>query len=316
MIAAFRGRLAALAGAAILSGAAGAQEPPPAPSPFSFEASLGHESLSSPVVRIDPASALILVDGTTRLRGAYGRLAGSLFGDLSLGGDLTANASARLDTKWSPRARDLDFTMANIDAAIRRPFAGASLGLGPTLSHVRVAGSRFRDGAGLRVDLAASDGADGHWAVLADGGLHRHGPGYEELDARVAGISVHRRIVRPFEGVAAVDVEAGLSRTANRYGFEDLSSRGSFARIAFESKLAGFDVVLALSGQQSRFDAGAFEDMAARRDRFVLVEIGVSHDLGKDTTIRADFTWGRNSANLAIYENRMRAFSVTLLSAY
>lgn len=317
MIAAHRGRFAALAGAlACWCGEAAGEEPPAAPSPLSVEASLGYESLSSPVVRIDPDSALILVEGTSRLRGTYGRLAGNAFKELPLGGEAMVVATARLDAKWAPRAPDLDFTIAQVDATLRHPFAGASLGIGPAAGHVRVAGDRFRDGLGLRADVAMPDGADGHWVVVADGGRHRHGPGYEELDARVASVSVHRRIATPFTGITAVDIEAGVSRTANRYGYQDLSSRGRYARIAFESKVSGFDVAFALSGQGARFDAGLADDMPARRERFTLVEIGVSRELAKDTTLRADFTWGRNRANLAIYDNRLRALSVTLLAAY
>lgn len=317
MIAALRGRAAALAGAlACWSGVATGEEPPTAPPPLGFEASLGYESLSSPVVRIDPDSALILVEGTSRLRGSYGRLAVNAFKELPLGGEAMLVATARLDAKRAPRAPDLDFTIAQVDATLRHAFAGTSLGIGPTAGHVRVAGARFRDGVGVRADVAKPDGADGHWVVVADGGRHRHGSGYEDLDARVASASVHRRIATPFAGVSALDLEAGISRTANRHGYQDLSSRGRYARIAVESTVSGFDVAVALSGQSVRFDAGLADDVPARRERFTLVEIGASREFARDTTLRADFTVGRNRANLAIYDNRLRAFSVTLLAAY
>jgi hypothetical protein len=138
----------------------------------------------------------------------------------------------------------------------------------------------------------------------------------EDLDARVASASVHRRIAKPLPGLAAVDIEAGVSRTANRHGYDDLSSRGAYARLGLESNLAGFDASFALSGQWARFDASLLEEMPARRDRFTLVEIGVAREFSKDLAVRADFTWGRNVANVAIYDNRIRALSLTLVAAF
>jgi hypothetical protein len=199
---------------------------------------MGYESLSSPVVRIDPDSALILIDGTSRLRGSYGRLAANAFKALPLGGGTLVALTASLDLKWAPRARDLDFTIAQVDATLRHPFGWASLGGGPTASHLRVAGARFRDGLGLRADAALPDGADGHWVLVADGGRQHHGPGYEDLDARVASVSLHRRIATPVPAFTALDMESGLSRTANRHRFDDLANRGRHVRVGWNQHSA------------------------------------------------------------------------------
>jgi hypothetical protein len=179
-----------------------------------------------------------------------------------------------------------------------------------------VAGARFRDGLGLRADVALPDGADGHWVLVADGGRHRHGPGYEDLDARVASVSVHRRIANPLAALTAMDIEAGFSRTVNHQGFDDLSSRGRYTRLALESTFAGFDLSLAWSTQHSRFNASFSDAVPARRERFTMIEWGVSRELTKDTTLRVDVLSGRSKANLAIYDNRLRALNLTLLTAY
>jgi hypothetical protein len=46
------------------------------------------------------------------------------------------------------------------------------------------------------------------------------------------------------------------------------------------------------------------------------MELGVSREITRDTTVRADLVTGRNRANLAAYDNRLRSFSLALLTAF
>jgi hypothetical protein len=281
------------------------------PSPYSIEASIGREYHSSPLLRIDPNGPLILIDGITNLSGTYGRLAASGLKDWGVGAETTLAVSAHAEWKRVPDAPDLDFGHVNIDAMIRHPFAGASLGVGPSAGRIWVARDRFRDWAGVRADVAKGLGDDGHWTVIADFAKQRHAEAYADLDARATSVMLQRHFADVSPAVKGVDFEAGYGNSRNANGFEDLSNRGLFARLGFELRAVGLEWSFGLMAQQVRYREPTFEGDPARRDRFYNLEVGVTKELNDGSSVQVVFTWGRNISNFDIYDNRYREMSVT-----
>jgi hypothetical protein len=87
---------------------------------FNASLSSGYEKITSPLVRIDLDSPLILVEGRSKLAGNYFLLNLSGVKDWELPYSMTIDISANAYVKQAPKAEDLNFSTTSIDATWRK----------------------------------------------------------------------------------------------------------------------------------------------------------------------------------------------------
>ena len=292
--------------------AAGVPAAPPATGTLSVELGAGSERLSSPLIRLSPDGTLVFVDGLTRIDGSFRRVVVSGVRDVPLGDSTRMTVGGRLDEKSSPDAPDLGFRFASLDAIVRRPAGGGTLGIGPSLQRIWVAGRHFRDVAALHVDWTRVEPERGYTAWVAELGTNRHRGVHADLDGNVLAVSTHRKSKQPFPWLDGLDFDAGVRREVNANGFADLASRSAWARVSADRRFAGATWSVGAMLQRAWFDAALFDDTPARRDRYRLLDAAVEIELAPRRTLRVEAIDARNSSTLALYENRYRLVGVTL----
>lgn len=275
------------------------------------EISLGHESLSSPLFRFSETGALLRLPGLRTLSGSYVRIGtGGMLALPADGGQWTL--AGRADWKRAPAARDLDFGNLSGDLTWRQAFAGGQAGIGLGRQHLSVAGSRFRVADGIQADWTRPTAGEGHWALLSALSRQRH-PQDPDLDGTVASLSAQRHQPQPVPGLDALDLELAAARERNRHGYGDLSSRNLFLRLSVDRHWAGIEWSAGVAMHRASFDAALQPSLPVRRDRAAMLEFSASRDLGDGTSLRVEFQEARNRSNVALYENRYRNASVTLV---
>jgi hypothetical protein len=288
------------------------------PWPFQagFQAALGYEHTSSPLIRVSDDGTLIFIEGLSRLAGAYGQTAVNGMGEWAGPGDSRLALTARIDWKHSPEAPDLDFGQFLADAAWHWPLSAGTLGIGPSWQRLWVAGDHFRDVVGLRADWTRAGPDGSHWIWLLEAGRNRHADFYRDLDSLALSLSLHRHLAATADFAANLDLEAGLALERNRHGFDDLSSRSAFLRLGIDRDWQGMNWSLGIMAQLARFDAALSEAVPARRDRYLSLELGLGKELADGLALQIGATAARNDANSPLYENRYRQLSLTLAKAW
>lgn len=77
---------------------------------FSANVSTGYETITSPLVRIDIDSPLILVEDHIKLAGHYNQVNINGIKDWQLGSDTSIDFTASAYVKQAPKAEDLNFS--------------------------------------------------------------------------------------------------------------------------------------------------------------------------------------------------------------
>lgn len=293
--------------------------PPPAPGgQISVEAGLGHEQHSSPLMRVSPDGTQLFVAGLNRLASDYGQLALSGVRDWPVGDEARLAVSGHALWKRSPTAPDLAFGTLSGNLAWRWPRLGGSLGIGPDIQKVDVAGAPFRRAGSLHGDLTWADadgnasGGGGFTVLMADVARNRHAPEFADFDSRTTIVSAHRHVGAGLPLVDALDLELGSWRERNAQGFADLSSRGEYARVSADVRRGAWTASVGYARHRVRFDAALLDTQPARRDRIGTVELALQWAWSAEATLSLELTQARNRANLDLYENRFRQAGVTL----
>lgn len=321
--------LCLLAGLFLLAGAAHAADPvpelatspgPPGPpsasAAGSLDIGLGWEQLSSPVVRLSQDSTLVRIEGLNHLSGAFARVAGGAMRDWPLGDELRLAVSGRVDWKFSPRAHDLRFGFVNLDAMLRWPIAGWTIGAGPAWQSIQVAGQRFREAGSLHLDATRVEAGGSYLAVVMEAGRTRHRGDYSDLDSRVVALSIHRKLKSPGLGLDGLDLDAGVRRETNAHGYTDLASRSAYLRVSADRRWARVTWSVGAMAQLAVFDDALLETLAARRDRYLMLDAAAEVPLGPGRTARLEIASAHNAANLPMFENRYRQVMATLSLAW
>lgn len=303
------------AGALLLCYAALSNAQAPSP-PATLEASVGHESISSPLVRVSPNGPLLRVEGLFKLSGNFARVAASGAHDWSVAGDGHFVLSGRADWKESPSAPDLGFGFVMADGVLTWPAGGWTMGAGPTVRRLWVAGDFFRDSAGLQANVLKPKPDGGYLGAFGDFAVNRHGEENRDLNNRAGSVSSQWRVIRPGAGIDALDLQAGLGRELNTEGLADLSSRSAFWRLSLEHKIAGLEWSIGAMAVYSRFDAPLMDELPVRRDAFRTLEFGVARRFGKQFAVHLELQSGRNKSNIPLYENRTQLGAVGLSLTY
>lgn len=293
-----------------LAEVAGPVAGPPTTTNFAAEFGIGHESQTSPLVRISPEGVLIRLDGFDRLAGTHYQGGVSGFTDWALGAESRLALGGDIRYKRAPGVQALDFAMASVNPMLRTSFAGGYFGIGPNLQRIEVAGERFRSVRGWHADWATGDLAGNHWLLFLDRGTNRHWDDLVDLDSTATLFMVKRRQVEPLPGIDAIDLEIAVGRERNDRGFAELANRNAFFRVSLDRKQWGIGWSAGMSWQSAVFDDTPLPGLPARRDRATTVEFGAAYEVAAGQTLKFEAIAATNRANLALYENRYRQISL------
>jgi len=269
-----------------------------------LDISLGHESSSSPLVRVSDSGALVAVPGLSRLAGTVGRASVNASAEGVLTGDLRWTATGVVDARPSRDAPGLGFQLGLADGALRWPLAGGTLGLGPSVLALSVGGRAFRQTAAMHLDWmrAPTEGLVQVWRI--DLARHRHAADFSDLDAEVVAPSCNWQWAEPGLGLSKLDLGWGLRSERNRQGLPELSNRGAHLLGELGWDALGTAWSLNLMLQRTVFAAAVSPDLPARRDTLVAVDLSAQWRLAEHLDLRASVGTARNRARPWLYENR------------
>lgn len=291
----------ALLGWALLMGSvaapAAATSPPTTPSGddalrIEAEWGVGHESSSSPLLRLSPDGALVAVDGLTRLSGRVTRASANASGDWPLAGPLRLGLG---------------------DVALRAPLAGGMVGVGASRLALSVAGHSFRRADAVHVDWSGALAPSQQLSLRVEASRYRHAADVSDLDAEVGSASGTWRWTPGHPALDSLELGWGLRRERNRRGLPELSNRSAYGSVALGwAGLLGAQWTATVMLQRARFDSGLFDGDPARRDRFVSLDLSAEWALTDAAQLIAGVGYARNRARPVIYDNRHRQSSLAL----
>lgn len=312
----------ALLGWALLMGSvaapAAATSPPTTPSGddalrIEAEWGVGHESSSSPLLRLSPDGALVAVDGLTRLSGRVTRASANASGDWPLAGPLRLGLTGVAERREAGRASALGFGLGLGDVALRAPLAGGMVGVGASRLALSVAGHSFRRADAVHVDWSGALAPSQQLSMRVEASRYRHAADVSDLDAEVGSASGTWRWTPGHPALDSLELGWGLRRERNRRGLPELSNRSAYGSVALGwAGLLGAQWTATVMLQRARFDSGLFDGDPARRDRFVSLDLSAEWALTDAAQLIAGVGYARNRARPVIYDNRHRQSSLAL----
>ncbi len=283
---------------------------------FNASVSSGYEKITSPLVRIDLDSPLILVEGRTKLAGHYYQLNLSGVKSWDFSGDTGLDLSANVYAKNAPKAEDLNFGSLSTDATWRKKFGNLNFAIGPSLQRILVANKTFRDSAALQSDLTyiAEGGSFSNMYVAASKSYHVNE--YDFLNSKTFTASFTQHFKNIGLGFSALDLQLNASREKNIQDFDDLSNHAYYGRVSIDREMLGLTWSVGVSIIKSHFDSPFFDGFEKRRDRYVSYEFGVERKISDKMHVNLDFNQGENRSNLALFESDYRAANISLSYNY
>lgn len=158
---------------------------------------LGHQSSSSPLLRIDEECALVRIPGLARQSGTLRRLSASASADAAVAGPFHLLLSGVVDDTRSGESPGLAVGLALADVALRWPAVGGMVGVGATSSSLRVAGDAFRRSSAVHLGWNVAPRPDEVRSWRLELARRRHAVAVSDLDAEVRAASAYWR--RPLE---------------------------------------------------------------------------------------------------------------------
>lgn len=283
---------------------------------LSANISTGHEKITSPLVRIDIDSPLILVEGRTKLAGQYHQLSLNGVKSWEMNQATGVDLSANVYIKQAPNAPDLNFSTLSFDASLRNNFAHVNVGIGPSVQRIWVANQRFRDSVSLQSDFTF---------VKADGGFTNiyfalskslYIDAFQYLDSKTMTASFTHHIQDVGLGFSALDLQFNASREKNTQHEDDLSNHAYYGRVSIDREMLGLTWSLGASITKSYFDAPFFDGFEKRRDSYVGYEFGVERKLTEHIHANLDFNKAKNNSNLALFESDYHSVNLSLNLMY
>jgi hypothetical protein len=277
------------------------------------EISFGREHYSSPLVRFANEGPLIRIEGRNILAGNYHRVAASGSQGFSLGNNLSLQLNGAFEDKNFLVAKDLNFRLYNLDSQFRWQLQdNNSLGFGPGVQRIEVAGKPFRQRHSLQTDWTHIDPDRGYTTLVIDYGRNRHAEEFKDLDSTSGLALVRHQFLKPVSFLNEIAVEAGIGKESNLNHLDDLSSRQQYARISSEWGTGPLKLAGGLMIQKARFKAASLDELPVRQDVFSSIDLSCEYTLSKDVFLRADTSRGNNRANSALFESRFNTHSLSL----
>ena len=278
--------------------------------------STGYEQVSSPLVRIDVDSPLMLVEGRTKLAGRYYQFSLSGVKDWDIENASSLSLSASSSIKISPSAKDLNYGLVSIDGAWRKQLGSVSIGIGPSVQRVWIVNERFRDSVTMQTDITYVQPNGSFTDIYMDVSKSFFVEDYDFSNSKSTTLSFTHHINALGLGFSALDLQLSATREKNTQDFEDLSSRSFYARASIDRNMLGLTWSMGASLTKSNFDAPFFEGFPKRNDLYVSYEFGLEREFSDKMHMSLDFTKAQNRSNLVLYESDYRLLSLSLNYVY
>lgn len=236
--------------------------------------------------------------------GSYGRVVSEGF-SLQLG--------AGFDDKVSNDAPDLDFRMLSLDPMVRIDISGGSVGLGPGLQKIDIAGRSFRERYSAHIDWTSVANGAGYQSYVVEYGVNQHSAEFRDLDGASITALMRQQFISPFSGIDEISFEGGGGRESNFRGNPGLSNVYVYTRLATVWQMFACKWSASWMHQQSKYDAAMMEGGAARREAFDYLDLAVAFSLTESSELRIEFSRSRNRSNSAMFENRFRGSSISMV---
>lgn len=283
---------------------------------FNADLSTGYEKISSPLVRIDLDSPLILVEGRTKLAGQYYAINLNGMKEWALSNETSLDLSISSYVKQAPKAEGLNFSNLSLDTNWRKNFNHFHFGLGPSVQRVWVANQTFRDNLVLQSDMTyvSTDGGftNAYFALAKSLYVDE----FDYLNSKTITASLTHHIKQIGLGFSALDLQLNASREKNTQDFDDLSNHAYYGRVSIDREMLGLTWSLGASITKSYFDAPFFDGFEKRRDSFVGYEFGVERKLTEHIHANLDFNKAKNKSNLALFESEYHSVNLSLNLMY
>jgi hypothetical protein len=260
--------------------------------------STGHEKITSPLVRIDIDSPLILVEGRTKLAGQYQQLSLNGVKSWEINPAAGVDVSGNVYVKQAPNAPDLNFSTMSLDASLRNNFAHVNVGIGPSVQRIWVANQRFRDSISLQSDFTFVTPQGGFTNIYVALSNSLFVDAFQYLDSKAITVSFTHHIPDVGLGFSALDLQFNASREKNTQD-EDRD-------------MLGLTWSLGASITKSYFDAPFFDGFETRQDRYVGYEFGVERKITDHLHANLDFYQAKNTSNLALFESQYHSVNLSL----
>lgn len=276
----------------------------------------GYEKITSPLVRIDIDSPLILVEGRTKLAGQYYLLNFNGVKDWNINKENSVDFSTSAYIKEAPKAVDLNFSTLSFDTNLRKNFNHFHFGFGPSIQRVWVANRTFRDNFLLQSDLTNTT-LDGGFTNFYFGiAKSMYVNEFSFFDSKTVTASFTHHINDVGFGFSALDLQLNASREKNTQDFDDLSNRAYYGRISIDREMFGLTWSGGASITKSFFDAPFFDGFDKRRDSYVSYEFGLERKLSDNVNLNFDLNKAKNSSNLALFESDYHSVNLSLNFSY
>lgn len=286
------------------------------PARVELEVGLGHESSSSPLVRVSEDGALVVVPGLARLSGHVQRAAVQASALWPVASQWDVAVMGLADLRRSHQAPGLGLDLGLVDASLRRSQDGITLGFGPSFTAIAVAGHAFRRTQAWHLDAVAIDEAGQMRSLRLEWARHHHAEGLQDLDADALALSGSRRWRFQGLGIDHLELSGGWRRERNRRQLPSLDQRSLHLGAELGWPAWGLDWSLSLLRQRSRFggvaDGSAAPESPSRRDDFLALDLGVDWAWSERWTARLGVGDARNRARPAFYDNRHRRAEVSV----
>lgn len=278
--------------------------------------STGYERISSPLVRIDIESPLMLVEGRSELTGQYYQLNVSGVKDWDLAHDVGFSLSGSCSIKTSPSAKDLNYSYASIDGALRKQINEVVFSAGPSVQNIWVADKNFRNSITLQTDVIFTKPNGSFTDIYLDVSKSYFVDEFDFFNNKSTTVSLTHHINEVGFGFSALDLQLSASREINVQNFEDLSNHSYYARVSIDRIMLGFTWSLGASLTKSNFDAPFYDGFAKRSDQYVSYEFGLEREFSNELRMSLDFTKAQNRSNLALYESDYQQVNLSLYYQY
>ena len=294
----------------LCGGAVHAQEDG-AQSTFLAEWGFGHERTQAPTVILQKEPPYAIAGPDKTLSARVGRLmaTGSYHWPQSSGTQWSA--SWQLVTQQTSAQNALGYAVAGGDLRSVWLLDGASLGVGLAQQDMWSQGQRFRRSVSVDADWTKAKAGAGFWSLNASLGTYRHPAELKELDSQFVSVGFVRRWLSPVAGLDSADLDVGWGAEHNIRAIDGLSNRRHHVRLATERKWGAWTAYGGVSRQSTRYQAGLEAGESPRKDAFTFVNFGLMRDLGDHWSLRLATTSTANRANLPLYLQHSRGWSMS-----